>query len=85
MKNADQPITPCIMQKTGNDTYRLSKGEDDAKEWRVPMSGLTKREYFAAKAMQGMCSVPNTGLSLDGLVKKSIELANEILTQLEKQ
>lgn len=53
MKNADKPISPCLMQKIGDTEYRANK-YSDPKEFIVPCEGLTKREYFAAMAMQGL-------------------------------
>ena len=55
--------------------------------------GLTKREHFAGLAMQGYCSNPkwSEGLTPDDwdkykerLISGSIELADELLKQLEK-
>lgn len=46
--------------------------------------GLTKREYFAVKAMQIYChSYYTTDKKI--LAKASIELADEMLTQLNQQ
>ena len=53
MKNSEQPIYPCIMQKVGENEFRLHK-DGDEKMYRIPMAGLTKREYFAGLAMQGI-------------------------------
>lgn len=46
--------------------------------------GLTKREYIATSLLSGLSSVPNTGLTANGLVKKAIELTDELLKQLEE-
>lgn len=43
---------------------------------------LTKRERFAMAAMQGLCACP--GLLHTSIVKKSIEIADATLAQLEK-
>ena len=45
--------------------------------------GLTKREYFAAMAMQGMVSNDFRGTTSQ-FAKIAIELADELLKQLEK-
>ena len=61
------------------------------------LRGLTKREYFAAMAMQGFCSNPfyahqeseKGSKSTDDyvmdphLISRSIDLADELLKQLE--
>lgn len=49
-----------------------------------PAPGLTKREYFAAMAMQGLAhnaSVYDVGY----LVKKSVEVADALLSALDKE
>lgn len=46
--------------------------------------GLTKREYFAAKAMQA-CIISFTFLDSDVIVKTSIELTDKILEELTKE
>lgn len=48
-------------------------------------NGLTKREYFAAMAMQGILANENTGLSSNEVIaKESVKLANLLLTELDK-
>lgn len=62
----------------------------------VPTIGLTKREYFAAMAMQGMLSNPHYLQMLDinierkvitnqniMLCRESLDMADELLKQLE--
>ena len=50
-------------------------------------SGLTKREYFAAMAMQGLLSSGrrNTISSLDEVIKDSVVCAEQLIYQLNKQ
>lgn len=48
--------------------------------------GLTKREYFAAMAMQGLCAFVGTNMDNMGmanLATESIQIADELLRQLE--
>ena len=47
--------------------------------------GLTKREYFAGLAMQGICASNGWEQSMDGIVKASVEMADKLLKELEKQ
>ena len=49
-------------------------------------NGLTKREYFAAMAMQGFASNHDAVYlkAYDMLIEKSIKMADELLKQLEK-
>ena len=46
--------------------------------------GLTKREYFAAMAMQGILSGTGRRYSDDGVAGESIKLADALLSELEK-
>ena len=48
--------------------------------------GLTKREYFAAMAMQGLCanSVRREGIGLSDLVEDSRLIADALLAELER-
>lgn len=67
-------------------------------EWDLNEKGLTKREYFAAKAMQGILSnQANSHLDLMGVntsgplgfiaanfaAKEAVQYADELLKQLE--
>jgi hypothetical protein len=50
-------------------------------------TGLTKREYFAGLAMQGLLANANehiTYLPDDEIIKSSIQYADELLKQLEE-
>ena len=74
MKNADKPINPVLTQSPSlqNDTSL----------------GLTKREYFAVLAMQGLIAgrwacpdnVPN---DVETIVEQSVLHADKLLKQLE--
>lgn len=90
MKNADQPIYPCMMQRIadGEDkgSFRLSKPGDD-RAWTFASSPLTKREEFARSAMQGLLSNPNpniTGLSYEHIARQAAIMADIQLNELEK-
>lgn len=82
MKNSEQPITPCIMQQVADNEYRLHK-EGDAREHRIPMIGLTKREYFAAKAM-GSLLIKFPEKSSEWISREALSIVDELLKQLEK-
>ena len=89
MKNADKPINPVMMQQVGENKFRASK-PSDPKEWNIPTEGLTKREYFAGLAMQGLIAgrwacpdnVPNDVITI---VKEAVLHADELLKQLENK
>ncbi len=52
--------------------------------WNRPQYGLTKREYFASMAMQGYLSF-GAGSNCEGIAKWSVEVADELIKQLNKQ
>lgn len=82
MKNQDQPISPC----------RISGGSKQFSDWTA--MGLTKREYFAGLAMQGLMSkdyvklditeIGSTYTNVEMIADMSIKIADELLKQLEQ-
>ena len=82
MKNADKPINPI--------TRSCQQEEDDFVNKWTPLIGLTKREYFAGLAMQGLITgrwacpdnVPNDVITI---VKEAVLHADELLKQLENK
>jgi hypothetical protein len=87
MKNADKPINPCMMQQVGDNYYRASKG-NDPKEWNIATEGLTKREYFATKAMQAYAGREYTGqsgMSHEMIASWSVEMADTLLSALANE
>lgn len=78
MSNANLPAFPV----SANDRANYEAGG------YVPngVFGLTKREYFAAKAMQGLCADPNTGdLQYGDIARVAVGLADALIAELEKQ
>lgn len=73
MKNADEQAFP-ILAVNPEDTHD-----------RIFSSGLSKREYFAAMAMQGICAAPINSAHVGAkmIAKASVEIADELLRQLE--
>lgn len=56
---------------------------------KVKTSGITKREYFAGLAMQGILASNTEGLAIGridipGLIQSSVEAADKLLIELEK-
>lgn len=54
---------------------------------RRAKSGMSKREYFAAMAMQGICA---TGITKEGtnheyFAQQAVKIADELLKQLEQK
>ena len=88
MKNADKPINPL---KGADDIFFNEREESYIKEVK-PLIGLTKREYFAGLAMQGILFNPpyghidcKRGEDLIDIVRLSIDYADELLKQLENK
>ena len=96
MNNADKPINPL---KRANNAFYDEKDESFINRIK-PLIGLTKREYFAGLAMQGLLANPQywkrvyktlSSLKADKdsiecvFAQFSIKLADEILQQLEEK
>ena len=77
MKNADKPINPVLTQSP-------SLQNDTSLE-------LTKREYFAGLAMQGLISSCDWNITIfnerltEATSENAIKLADELLKQLEEK
>ena len=86
MKNADKPINPI---KGADDIFFNEQDESFIKQLK-PFIGLTKREYFAGLAMQGLissftekASYGGWGTEMEATIKCAIDYADELLKQLE--
>lgn len=78
MKNGKEPITPCTIQgrQGWGDKPTISDRE---------VYGLTKREYFAGLAMQGILSNPEfNNLDIENSAVLAVNQADELLKQLGK-
>ena len=51
----------------------------------ILQTGLTKREYFAGLAMQGLLANENLSATEQDVAKASVILADELLKQLENE
>lgn len=77
MNNGKQPINPVLTQSPSlqNETSL----------------GLTKREYFAGLAMQGLLALPDKGTfgsfdeAIEWMCEVSVKFADELLKQLENE
>ena len=86
MKNADKPINPTTSQKINETEFFEYELPDRQRQY----SGLTKREYFAGLAMQGLMSsftenAENGFYGTKEVVSTAIEYADELLKQLEEK
>lgn len=91
MNNGKQPITPTMYTKIGDGADDYTPLKDGQKTgWEVKFGGLTKREYFAAKALQGLLSiydnngndlVPNNS-NVKYMAKLAVSAADALLAEL---
>lgn len=73
-KYADEPIHPY------DDEAEISKHHPNI------YCGLTKRELFAAMAMQGMLGYAlDRGATDDSIADKAVKIANALINELNKQ
>lgn len=82
MDNKNQPASPLMMQKIGDNEYRPSIPGDD-KLWNTPMAGLTKREWFAGMALAGLSQ--NWDKGNHDIALNAVLIADEVMAALEKQ
>ncbi|WP_329759297.1 hypothetical protein [Stenotrophomonas geniculata] len=77
MKNGDMPVSPMLNEHGcphHHSSILLQGGQ---------VTGLTKRELFAAMAMQGLCS-RNDGELSHHRAAYAVEHADDLLAALEK-
>jgi hypothetical protein len=95
MKNSEQPITPTTLRQVGDFEYRIATSRDVMEsKFLTSYFGLTKREYFAALAMQGLLSNPEW-MHKDGNFKMlndefdvavvSVGMADAVLKELDNE
>jgi hypothetical protein len=71
MENENQPINPHLVHTHSGEVQEYSKG-------------LTKREYFAGLAMQGMLSNPATYGDREIMMIEAVKNADSLLLELDK-
>ena len=82
MKNSDKPINPIVQEEN------IGQG---GKILMCTEYGLTKREYFAGLAMQGLLALPDKGTfgsfdeAIEWICEVSVKFADELLKQLENE
>lgn len=79
-------ISPVILSQTGDKTARIATPQDlQNKEYLMDQFGLTKREYFAAKAMQGILSDPQSNeRKMEDIARYSVKCADLLIIELNK-
>ena len=85
MKNADKPIYPF-------NEIDWNRSSSEVTTYYSQESGLTKREYFAGLALQGLissltekASYGGWGTEMEATIKCAIDYADELLKQLENE
>ena len=89
MKNADKPINPSTSIKISDTEFFEYNLPNKERQY----SGLTKREYFAGLAMQGLLANCNGGttsggnhvFSPNGISELAVLHADELLKKLENE
>ena len=87
MKNADKPINPAhILIKEGGNAFLVSAEGANRGNYTIGNLGLSKREYFAGLAMQGILANSSlNNLKEETVAEISVLCANELLKRLEEQ
>lgn len=67
--DATQPNVNAFPRMFGND---------------APQDGLTKREYFAAMALQGLLACPNNVNMAQDIAKGAVIMADQLIIELNK-
>jgi len=81
MNNSDSPAMPSVIKTMVASSLSTI---EPMKEVVSYTQGLTKREHFAAMAMQGMLSSGDYGWSAEEFAMKSVRQADELLSELSK-
>lgn len=69
----------------GNEcAFAIPAFEQPKKLWNEPQYGLTKREYFAALAMQGIVST-DLADTYENFAKASVAMADALIKALNKE
>lgn len=76
MENSELPANPTNID--------ISEYKGTIKcEYNKPLTGLTKREYFAGLVMQGICSSGPT-ISNEQIALEAVCMTDALLAELEK-
>jgi len=87
MNNGKQPINPSMWTKCGDGADDYQPLKDNQKTgYETKFGGLTKREYFASKAMQGLLSnhAQIDSTNYEWVAKTAVGYADELLNELSK-
>lgn len=74
-----QPVQ-CVFNTYSGDPVPIQTSEDGTEGWA---GGLTKREWFAGRALQGILARVPSPLDMKQNAKMAVRYADEILRELE--
>lgn len=86
MNNSDMPATAQDADWKKDMEMHIAKPSDYGKP-SLDGSGLTKREHFAAMAMQGLCANSCDdawGMTIIDTTELAVQMADALLLELEK-
>lgn len=93
--NPNDTIHPCTLKQTGVDDFKLASLEDHRQGLHLkPNIGLSKREYFAGLAMQGIISsdwgkkrinATESIIMLDQVSEAAVKAADALINELNKE
>ena len=87
MKNGKQPIMPSTWTRVGSGKdYYVPNLTGKRTGHEVEFGGLTKREYLASKAMQGLLSNPSQidTTNFEWVARHAVGYADALLEELSK-
>lgn len=79
MKNSDLPAMPVPLTE---DMTRLIDNHEALDNYMAIFSGLTKREYFAGLAMQGLFAKHD--VDINNAARYAVLMADALLAELER-
>lgn len=73
------------MKTNPNDmAFPTAESQNPDGSWNLLNAGLTKKEYFAAMAMQGMLADPHPN-SVKTIVHHAVTMADALIVELNKE
>lgn len=84
MKNGDMPAMACEVKATADEVAQRRALRLPV-DGTVTYTGLTKREYFAAMAMQGLCTNGTDNILVDYYAAQSVMHADALLKALGEE
>lgn len=87
----NEPIAPITFRQVGETEFRVAS-EKDLRDgiYLSAHPGLTKREHFAAMAMQGLLTYVedafhNTSITRETIASDAVKMADALIAELNKE